>query len=97
MNQTQFIEAFAAETGMSKSNAKATLLSFEQVVIKACKKGDPVTLTGFAKFAKVDRPARMGRNPATGESIKIKAKSVVKITPLLAFKTAVMGVKPAKK
>lgn len=52
-----------------------------------------MTLTGFVKFARVDRPARMGRNPATGEAIKIKAKRAVKTTPLKAFKDEVMGAK----
>lgn len=93
MNQTQFIEAFAEEIGTSKSDAKAILQSFEAVITKAVKKGDPVTLTGFAKFARIDRAARMGRNPATGEQIKIKAKRVVRITPLKAFKDVVMGSK----
>ncbi|MSO38275.1 MAG: HU family DNA-binding protein, partial [Acidimicrobiia bacterium] len=52
----------------------------------------------FAKFARVDRKARMGRNPATGETIKIKASRRARITPLKAFKDAVLGGKaPAKK
>jgi DNA-binding protein HU-beta len=93
MNQTQFVAAFAEQTGMSKADAKTTLLDFQTVVRKALKKGDPVTLTGFAKFARVDRPARMGRNPATGETIKIKAKRVVRITPLKAFKDEIMASK----
>ncbi|MGA1821100.1 MAG: HU family DNA-binding protein, partial [Thermoplasmatota archaeon] len=45
-----------------------------------------LAITGFAKFARVDRPARMGRNPQTGEAIKIKASRRVRITALKAFK-----------
>lgn len=75
----------------AKPDVKAVLDTFEEVVVESCRNGDPVTLTGFVKFARVDRKARMGRNPATGESIKIKAKSVAKITALKGFKDAVMA------
>ena len=47
-------------------------------------------ISGFLKFARVDRPARMGRNPATGEAIKIKASRRVRVTPLKGFKDAVL-------
>ena len=57
-------------------------------------KGEPVSIPGFAKFVKVDRPARMGRNPATGEAIRIKASKKARITPVKAFKDAVLA--PAK-
>ena len=56
-----------------------------------------VTLTGFAKLSKVKRAARVGRNPQTGEPVKIKAKTVAKITPLKGFKDVVLGVSPAPK
>jgi DNA-binding protein HU-beta len=54
-------------------------------------KGEPVAITGFAKFAKVERAARWGRNPATGEQIRIKASKKARITPVKAFKEAVMA------
>ena len=57
-------------------------------------KGEPISIPGFAKFVKVDRPARMGRNPATGEAIRIKASKKARITPVKAFKDAVLA--PAK-
>jgi len=60
-------------------------------------KGDPVVITGFAKFAKIQTKARMGRNPATGEAIKIKASKKARITPLKGFKDIVLGVAPAPK
>ena len=59
--------------------------------------GDPVVISGFAKFAKIDRAARMGRNPATGEPIKIAAKTTAKITALKGFKDAVLAAKPRSK
>src|SRR6202034_4888965 len=53
-----------------------------------------VSIPGFAKFVQVDRPARMGRTPATGEAIRIKASKKARITPVKAFKDAVLA--PAK-
>jgi DNA-binding protein HU-beta len=60
-------------------------------------KGEPVAIPGFAKFVKVDRAARMGRNPATGESIRIKASKKARITPVKAFKDAVLAPSTAPK
>jgi DNA-binding protein HU-beta len=60
--------------------------------------GEDVAISGFAKFRRIDRPARMARNPATGEQVRVAAKRVARITPLKAFKDAVLsGKKPAAK
>lgn len=96
MNKTQLVAAItdilqSEDEDWNKADVKLVLDTFEEVVIDSCRKGDPVSLTGFVKFARVDRKARMGRNPATGESIKIKAKRVAKITALKGFKDAVMA------
>lgn len=91
MNKRDLILALAEESGFSKQDTITFLSSFETVVTKTVKTGDPVMLSGFCKFARVDRPARKGRNPATGEAIKIKAKRSVRITALKAFKDAVMS------
>jgi DNA-binding protein HU-beta len=70
----------------------------QTVIINTTTTGESVNFPGFCKFNVVDRPARMGRNPATGESIKIKAKRAVKITPLKNYKDAAMnGKKGGKK
>jgi DNA-binding protein HU-beta len=58
------------------------LRGFTDVVCATVAKGDPVVITGFAKFAKIQTKGRMGRNPATGEAIKIKASKKARITPL---------------
>jgi len=58
-------------------------------IIKGIKKGEDVTLTGFGKFSVVKRKARKGRNPQTGEEIKIKATKVPKFIPGKALKEAV--------
>lgn len=97
MNQRDFITALAEETGFTKQEAIAFFDGFKRVVTATVKTGEPVMLTGFAKFARVDRPARTGRNPATGEAIKIKAKRAVRVTPLKAFKDEVMNGRGVKK
>ncbi|MGH9224411.1 MAG: HU family DNA-binding protein [Acidimicrobiales bacterium] len=60
-------------------------------------KGEQVTISGFAKFASVDRPARMARNPATGAPVKVKASTKAKIIPLKGFKDAAMRASAAPK
>jgi DNA-binding protein HU-beta len=67
------------------------------VVTAVVSKGEPVAISGFAKFVKVDRPARMGRNPQTGQPVKIKASKKARITALKAFKDAVMSPSTAPK
>ena len=76
MNKGELVEAIADETDMSKSGAEAVLNAFVSSVTGALKKGDKVTLTGFGTFSISKRKARMGRNPRTGESIKIAAAKV---------------------
>ena len=67
----------------------ATVRGFTDVVTATVAKGEPVAITGFAKFAKIERPARMGRNPATGEAIKIKASKKVAFRAAKELKEAV--------
>ena len=74
-----------------------SLKGFTDVTTAVVSKGEPVAITGFAKFSKVERAARMGRNPATGEAIKIKASKKARITPLKGFKDAVMTPSQAPK
>jgi DNA-binding protein HU-beta len=73
------------------------LSGFTEVVTSTVSRGEQVAISGFAKFARVERAARMGRNPATGEQIHIKASKKARITPLKAFKDAVLGSGGAKK
>jgi len=73
----------------TKKEAQETVECVLASIIKALKKGEDVTLTGFGKFSVVKRKARKGRNPQTGEEIKIKATKVPKFTPGKALKEAV--------
>ncbi|HLP11770.1 MAG TPA: HU family DNA-binding protein [Flavobacteriales bacterium] len=78
MNKAELIDAVAAESGLSKADAKRALDSTIDVMSKSLKKGDRVALVGFGSFSVSDRAARKGRNPQTGKEIKIAAKKVVK-------------------
>ena len=82
MTKAELVEKMAEDSGITKVAAAAALDSFTANVAKALKKKDgKVTLVGFGTFMKVRRKARKGRNPQTGEVIKIKAANVVKFKP----------------
>lgn len=78
MNKAEIIDAIAAESGLSKADAKRALDGFVTATTKALKKGDRVALVGFGSFGITKRAARKGRNPKNGAEIKIAAKKVVK-------------------
>ena len=73
MNKAELIDAVAANAELSKADAGRALDAFVEAVKKALKKGDTVSLVGFGTFAVRKRNARTGRNPRTGQTIKIKA------------------------
>jgi DNA-binding protein HU-beta len=77
------------DANISKAAAGRALDSFTGTVTKTLKKGDKVTLVGFGTFSVTKRKARKGRNPQTGETIKIKAKKVVKFSPRSGLKKSV--------
>ena len=97
MNRRDLVKAIAAQTEVDAKTVDAVIKGFTDVTTHVVSKGEPVAITGFAKFAKVERAARMGRNPATGEAIKIKASKKARITPLKGFKDAVMTPSQAPK
>ena len=97
MNRSELARTFAERTETTPRQARETIDSLVDLITETVAKGEDVAISGFAKFRRVDRAARMGRNPATGEPVRIKAKRVAKITPLKAFKDAVVsGRVPAK-
>ena len=90
MTKAELVEQAAKDAKVSKVAAAAALNSFMDGVTKALKKKDgKVTLVGFGTFSKVRRKARKGRNPQTGEPIKIKASNSVKSSPGKNLKSAV--------
>jgi len=89
MNKPELIDAIAAETDLSKADAGRAVDAFVATVTKSLKKKDDVTLVGFGTFTTVKRKARKGRNPATGEEIKIKASTSPKFKPGKALRDAI--------
>ena len=78
MNKAELIATIAEEAGITKTQANTALDAFVGAVTKTLKKGDKVTLVGFGTFSVSKRAARNGRNPQTGEVIKIKARKVAR-------------------
>ena len=98
MNKRELAKAVAVQSDVELKTVITVLDGFTDVVTAVVAKGEePVSIPGFAKFVKVDRPARMGRNPATGETIRIKASKKARITPVKAFKDAVLAPSKAPK
>jgi DNA-binding protein HU-beta len=82
MKKADLIDKMAEDVGISKTVAAKAIDSITEGITQALKKKDgKVTLVGFGSFTKVRRKARKGRNPQTGEEIKIKASNVVKFSP----------------
>jgi len=81
----------AARAGLDNSQAKAALDATITEITAQLKSGNDVKFTGFGKFSTVDRPAREGRNPQTGESMQIAAKTAAKFSPGAELKKAVNG------
>ena len=97
MNRKELVCAVATHTGMEPREVDKALKGMTEVIEAVAAKGEQVTISGFAKFARVDRPARMARNPATGAPVKVKASKKAKITPLKGFKDSVMSASAAPK
>ncbi|MFW9611049.1 MAG: HU family DNA-binding protein [Fluviibacter sp.] len=89
MNKAELIEVIAKDAKLSKAAAQAALDATVAAVVKAVTKGDSVSLVGFGSFSSGKRAARTGRNPQTGETIKIPAAKTVKFSAGKAFKDAV--------
>jgi DNA-binding protein HU-beta len=90
MTKAQLMTTLAEETGLSKKDVVSLMDKLAEMAYKEAKKEGQFVLPGFGKLVKVDRKARMGRNPATGEEIKIPAKKVVKFRVAKAAKDAIL-------
>jgi DNA-binding protein HU-beta len=89
MTQTEIVNALADQTGMKKTEVKGFFDAVAALAAKEVKKNGEFTLPGFGKLVKATRKAREGRNPATGETIKIPAKTTVKFRLGKSMKDAV--------
>ena len=81
MNKQELVAAMAEKAGLTKVDAGNALNAFVDVIKEQLAKGEKITLVGFGTFDVNERPARMGRNPRTGEKIKIAAKKSAKFKP----------------
>lgn len=88
MNKNDLVNRVADSCEMTKADAARVVDAFTEQVKKALKKGDTVSLVGFGTFSVRKRAARLGRNPRTNETIKIKASKVPAFKPGKAFKDA---------
>jgi DNA-binding protein HU-beta len=97
LTKSDLIAAVAAHTSSTAKDVATVLTGLEDVVIAKVAKGEKIVLTGFLTFDRVQRAARTGRNPGTGEAIKIKASKNPKVSAGATFKKIVNGQAPAPK
>jgi len=90
MTKSQIVTALADKTGLAKKEINGVFEVLTALAYKEVKKSGEFVIPGFGKLVKVKRKARMGVNPATGEKIKIAAKTVVKFRVAKAAKDAVL-------
>lgn len=89
MNKSELVEAMAKKSGLTKKDAESALNAFTETVGKTLAKGDKIQLIGFGTFEVAQRAARTGKNPATGEKIKIKASKTPKFKAGKALKDSI--------
>ena len=89
MNKTELVAAIAKKTELSKKDAEKALKAFTDVVAEELKKGEKIQLVGFGTFEVKERAEREGRNPQTGETMKIAACKTPKFKAGKALKDAV--------
>ena len=91
MNRAELIDAIRDRLGVDKRHAETVVDAVFDTIQRAVAQGEKVALSGFGVFEKVDRAARTGRNPRTGETVKVKKTSVPKFRPGTQFKGVVSG------
>ena len=90
MTKSQMLTSLVESTGLAKKDVTAVVEGLTELAYKEVKKNGEFAINGIGKLVKMKRAARMGRNPATGETIKIPAKTVVKFRVAKAAKDAVL-------
>lgn len=96
MNKTELVAAMAAKSELTKKDSEKALKAFTEVVAEQLKKGEKIQLVGFGTFEVTKRAARKGKNPQTGEAIKIPASKSPKFKPGKALKETVNTKKKGK-
>jgi DNA-binding protein HU-beta len=93
MTKSQLVQKLAEASELNKKQADVTLQALVELTVATVRKGDPVKIPGLGTFRKVQTKARMGRNPQTGEAIKIPARKKVRFSVAKTFKESVLGKK----
>ena len=93
MTKSQLVQKLAEASELNKKQADATLQALVDLTVSTVRKGEPVKIPGLGTFRKVQMKARMGRNPQTGEAIKIPARKKVRFSVAKTFKESVLGKK----
>jgi len=93
MTKSQLVQRLADAAEVSKKQADALLQALVDLTVATVRKGEPVKIPGLGIFRKVQTKARMGRNPQTGEPIKIPARKKVRVSIAKPFKDSVLGKK----
>jgi DNA-binding protein HU-beta len=93
MTKSQLVVRLAEAGGVTKKQAETVMEALVTTIVGSVKKGDPVKLPGLGTFRKVQSKARMGRNPQTGEPVKIPARKKVRFSVAKSFKEQVLGKK----
>ncbi|MFP6625827.1 MAG: HU family DNA-binding protein [Deltaproteobacteria bacterium] len=91
MTKTQLVERLAEAADLNKAQASRVLEALVEIVVNSVKGGDPVKVPGLGTFKKRESKARLGRNPQTGETIQIPARTKAAFTVAKSFKEAVLG------
>src|SRR5579863_10480822 len=91
MNKVDLVRSAMERLELSRTDAMTLVDGLFEDIQNACVSGEPVKIPGFGQFKVRDRAARMARNPATGEQVKVPAKRVFKFLPAKALKEAVMS------
>jgi len=97
VNKAQLVEALAERLDQDKKRAQQSVEAFLDTVYRTVQKGEKVAITGFGVFEKRERAARMARNPATGEKVRVKKTSVPAFRAGQEFKDVVSGAKKLPK
>ena len=96
MTQSQIVKELAGVTGTATKVAKQFMTSLADLAVRETKKNGMFVIPGIGRLVRVERKARMGRNPATGQEIKIPAKKVVKFRVAKAVKDSIVPPKAKK-
>src|SRR5438132_796304 len=95
MTKSELVAMVAAQAGLSNTDTERVLDSLRDVIQVKVRNGDAIAYPGLGKFSRVQRKARLGRNPQTGEEIKVKASKAPKFSPAAGLKAVVNGDAPA--